>query len=227
LECGLTLGAADGSSKHGYATAKTSDPEMQSSSVAHGLAIGDQPLDVASMPMTRGGGSSGYVSSSLPTGGVLGAWEAGWPRAPLVIHPPALQPPGPPVHSPRPSEDAPKAPGSLAAFPLEQQQGGLVEFPSTANSASSESLRPVGLGMPTPAHYKPATRTRGRAPSLVRVPSSSLLGFSEDASPSFDSTPTEQQAAAAVIPEALFVHPGLMIKRFTGFLCHFECDVLV
>jgi len=199
MESGFTFGVADGSSKHGYTTAKTSEPEMQTSSLTHGLAIGDQPLDVASMPMVRGGDSSGYVSSSLPTGGVLGAREAGWPRAPLVIQPPALQPPGPPVNSPRPSEDAPKAPGSLAAFPLEQQQGGLVEFPSTANSASSDTLRPVGLGMPTPAHYKPATRTRGRVSSLERVPSSSLLGYSEEAPLSPDSLSAEQQAAAVVL----------------------------
>ena len=198
MESGLTFGAADDSSQR-YIPSNTTIPKIQTASVAHGLAIGEQPLDDVSMPMTRGGGSCGYLSSSLPTGGVLGAWEAGWPRAPLVIHPPALQPPGPPVHSPRPSEDAPKAPGSLAAFPLEQQQGGLVEFPSTANSASSESLRPVGLGMPTPAHYKPATRTRGRVSSLERVPSSSLLGYSEEAPLSPDSLSAEQQAAAVVL----------------------------
>jgi hypothetical protein len=141
----------------------------------------------------------GNISSSLPTGGVLGALEAGRPRAPLVIHPPSPQPPGPPLHSPRPAEKTPNALGSSADCPLEQPNSSLVEFPTAANTAAAfEALRPIGLGIPTPAHYKPAARTRGRVSSLERVLSSSLLGYSEEAPLSPDSLSAEQQAAAAV-----------------------------
>jgi len=191
MENGLTFGTTDETSQRRYASANATLPEKQPSILAHGLAIGEEPLNLNAMEHHHNGGSSN-ISSSLPTGGVLGAWEAGRPRAPLVIHPPSPQPPGPPLHSPRPVEDTPKTLGSS------------IEFPTTANSAATEPRQPIGLGMPTPAHYKPAARTRGRVPSLVRVPSSSLLGFSEDASPSFDSTPAEQQAAAAVSPFSTF-----------------------
>jgi len=191
MENGLTFGTTNDSSQRHNASANASLPEREPSVLLpHGLAIGEEPLNVTTM---------GNISSSLPTGGVLGALEAGRPRAPLVIHPPSPQPPGPPLHSPRPAEKTPNALGSSADCPLEQPNSSLVEFPTAANTAAAfEALRPIGLGIPTPAHYKPAARTRGRVSSLERVPSSSLLGYSEEAPLSPDSLSAEQQAAAAV-----------------------------
>jgi hypothetical protein len=216
MENGFLFGAAGGASQSRYASATSTRQQQPNPALGPVSGGGGLPLRAATTKGPYGGGGGGYVSSSsLPSASNFsaareGAGKAHSRRPLLVIRPAAPPPPGPPLHSPRPSDDAPKA---SAAHPHRNS----VAFPGGPSGAGA--LDPAGLGLPTPAHFMGAARTRGRVSSLERVPSSSLLGFSEEAPLSPDSLSAEQQAAAAAALSFGLVWKTLPLSVMCLFFC--------